>query len=154
MNSTVQDNKVKYNSLATLNNGVNYLRNTHFNYKHFTFTKEILTGEIKECDELKTTLPCNMVLEHWYGTITRDDITDMDNVSYYIIDNSGPLSDKAMIVPINYQSCVTQFDFTCLCHNLDHVNCIYYWMAVCDKNQQYIQSHACTLKLNIDIYCL
>ena len=153
------DNKVKYNSLATLDNGINYFNGKFKKVRTYTRSEYIKSGSTpSEIILQKSTYTGDCAIDYHHIKITRESL--IDGAVFYQFDQSGPWFDKGVIIPVNPYSLVTTFDFPCISYKTTNnditdnaYDCIYLWMCTCDKDYNKIVA-PCTLDVTIDQYCL
>ena len=151
MNLSVQDNKVKYTPLQTLQDGVHYCAGTHTNVFKYSISVSTTNGQVNH-NMINNRPYINCVLQHIYGSITRSDLTD--GVAYYQILNSDPSNDPTNIIPVNPCETVTTFDYYDV-NMIQETNYNSFWL-ICRSNNSNNNEIASTytIKINVDLYCL
>ena len=155
-----ENNIITYsnNPLVTVKDGLNYFSGKFRYVTHLHHNVRLETGSTQS--EIKIELGKIMgkcVLNHYRISVTRDSITD--ETAFYQYLESGPNSDKGVIIPVNMFSPTTTYEFTCLASRTadnDSENTymfIYAWMCTCDKDYNKITT-PCTVDITIDQYSL
>lgn len=155
-----ENNIITYsnNPLVNVKNGLNYFSGKFRNVTHLHHNVRLETGSTQSEIKMelgKITGEC--VLNHYRISVTRDSITD--ETAFYQYVESGPKSDKGVIIPVNPFSPTTIYEFTCLSSRTANNGSentymfIYAWMCTCDKDYNKITT-PCTVDITIDQYSL